>query len=93
MNLFVHHLSPETTAEDLQELFSEFGKVSSVKLIRDPDSGLSRGFGFVIMKDTYEAFNAIDNLDKIYFKGSVISVKESRPRDRDARPAGRAKKS
>ncbi len=78
MNLFVGNLSPETTNDDLAQLFSEFGYVLSVRIIIDPATGHSRQFGFVSMADRFEAFDAIDNIDKTYFQGQIISVKEAK---------------
>lgn len=83
MNLFVGNLSPDTTNADLLKAFSEFGYVLSVRVIIDPATGRSRQFGFVSMADRYEAFDAIDNLDKTYFQGQIISVKEAKG-DKDA---------
>ncbi len=78
MNLYVGNLSAETTEDDLSKLFSEFGKVLSSKVLRDMETGLPRGFGFVEMAEKYESFDAVDNIDGIYFKGNVISVKEAK---------------
>ena len=78
MNLFVGNLSPETTAESLRKLFSEFGEIVSYKVIYDNATGMSRGFGFVEMADKFHSYDAIDNLDAIFFEGSVISVKEAK---------------
>lgn len=78
MNLFVGNLSPDTTNGDLLKLFTEFGYVLSARVIIDPATGRSRQFGFVSMADRFEAFDAIDNLDKTYFQGQIISVKEAK---------------
>jgi RNA recognition motif-containing protein len=78
MNLFVGNLNPETTVAKLRPLFAEFGEIVSAKIIMDSATGLSRGFGFVEMADKFHAFDAIDNLDSIFFDGNVISVKEAK---------------
>ncbi len=78
MNLFVGNLSPETNAASLRKLFSEFGEIVSSKVIIDNATGMSRGFGFVEMADKFHSYDAIDNLDAIFFEGSVISVKEAK---------------
>ena len=78
MNLFVGNLNPDTTAESLRVLFSEFGEVLSSKIIIDKATGMPRGFGFVEMADKFHSYDAIDNLDAIYFEGNVISVKEAK---------------
>ena len=78
MNLFVGNLNPETTAASLRTLFSEFGEVVSSKVIMDNATGMSRGFGFVEMADKFHSYDAIDNIDSIFFEGNVISVKEAK---------------
>lgn len=80
MNLFAGNLSIETTERDLQQLFSEFGEILSVKVVKDNETGISRGFGFVEMADRFEAFDAIDNLDSTFFLGHIITVKEAKPK-------------
>ena len=78
MNIFVGNLHPDTVADSLRTLFSEFGQVVSSKVIIDNTTGISRGFGFVEMGDKFTAQNAIDNLDMSYFEGNIISVKEAK---------------
>ena len=80
MNLFVGNLSPETSEEQLRQLFSEFGGIKSTKIPLDSATGLPRGFGFVEMEDKFQGYDAIDNLDCTYFMGAIISVKESKPK-------------
>ncbi len=81
MNLFVGNLNPQTSEDSLRTLFSEFGEIVSVKIPVDTATGLPRGFGFVEMADKFESYDAIDNIDGIYFEGQVISVKESKPKN------------
>lgn len=83
MNLFVGNLSPETTDADLRTIFSEFGEVLSARVLKDMDTGVSRGFGFVEMADKGASFDAIDNLDYTYLQGNIISVKEAKPKTGD----------
>jgi len=78
MNLFVGNLNPETTADSLRTLFSEFGVVLSSKIIIDKATGMSRGFGFVEIEDKFHSYDCIDNIDSIFFEGNVISVKEAK---------------
>lgn len=91
MQIFVNHLPPEICAEDLEKLFSEFGKVSDVKLVLDPETHRPRGFGFVTMPNRYHTWDAIDNLDMTYLAGKIIQVKESRPRPRNPKSPHAAK--
>ena len=78
MNLFVGNLNPETTADSLRTLFSEFGVVLSSKIIIDKITGTSRGFGFVEIEDKFHSYDCIDNLDSTFFEGNIISVKEAK---------------
>jgi cold-inducible RNA-binding protein len=80
MNLFVGNLSPETREDDLRQIFSEFGKVLSTKVVIDNATGLPRGFGFVEIEEKFDAFDAIDNIDMTYFMGQIITVKEAKPK-------------
>src|ERR1700691_243249 len=78
MNLYIGNLNQETTASSLRLAFSEFGEVVSSKVIMDPATGMSRGFGFVEMADKVQAVDAIDNLDATFLEGNIISVKEAK---------------
>ena len=88
MNIFVGNLHPDTVANSLRVLFSEFGEVVSFKVIMDNATGISRGFGFVEMADKFQAQNAIDNLDMTYFEGNIISVKEAKQNTTSSSPRG-----
>ena len=81
MNIFVAKLSPITTSEDLQEAFSEYGRVRSAKVLIDFHTGHSKGIGFVEIDDYTEAQNAIEALNGSELHGSVIIVKAARPRE------------
>lgn len=61
--LFVGGLSSRTTADDLRQLFSEYGPVSDAVVVMDRETGSSRGFGFVTMENRKDAPRAIENLD------------------------------
>lgn len=78
MNIFVGNLNPDTNAEGLRQLFSEFGEIMTSKVIFDNATGMSRGFGFVEMSSIGASQDAIDNLDMTYFEGNIISVKEAK---------------
>jgi cold-inducible RNA-binding protein len=88
MNIFVGNLSRDVTDEDLQGLFSEFGNVKSVKVIRDLFSGESKGFGFVEMPGQAEAQKAMAELNTKDVKGKKIAVNEARPRRDNNRRGG-----
>ncbi len=88
MNIFVGNLSKEVTDEDLQELFSAYGTVRSVKVIKDMFSGESKGFGFIEMPGQAEAQKAISELNTKDLKGKKITVNEARPREDNRRGGG-----
>ena len=90
MNIYAGNLSYEVTDEDLQEAFAAFGQVSSARVIKDRDTGRSRGFGFVEMPVQAEAQAAIEGLNGKDLMGRVLNVNEARPRtDRRGGPGGR----
>jgi RNA recognition motif-containing protein len=91
MNIYVGNLSPNVSDEDLNGLFSEYGNVSSAKVIRDNYSQTSRGFGFVEMPGQTEAQKAIDTLNSHELKGNKIVVNEARPK-RDRGDGGRGRR-
>jgi RNA recognition motif-containing protein len=72
--LFVGSLPTSTTEESLQALFSQFGKVHSLKLVKDLFSGSCKGFGFLEMEG-HEARAAIAGLDGKSFEGNSLKVK------------------
>lgn len=80
MNIFVAKLDYNTSSDSLENLFSEYGTVSSCKIIQDRETGRSKGYGFVEMDDDSEAQNAIESLNEIEFEGRSIVVKEAKPR-------------
>ncbi len=93
MDIFVAKLNSDTTAEQLTELFSQFGTVSSSKVIMDRDTGTSKGYGFVEMEDETEGSSAIEQLNETEFMGNMIVAKKSEPRAQerrsfDRRPSG-----
>jgi len=84
MKIFVGNLSHEVKEEELKDLFSEYGRVSSVKIIHDMFSQVSKGFGFVEMPGKADAKKALDNLNTFELKGKKLVVNEARP-ERDRR--------
>ena len=87
MQIFVAKLSPKTTKEELNELFSQFGEVSSCKVIKDHETGLSKCYGFVEMPNDAEAYKAIVETDETVFMGNELQVKKSRPQSDSVKPA------
>ena len=83
MNIYVGNLPYSLTEQDLEEAFSEFGAVSSVKIVLDRDTGRSKGFAFVEMDDDGEGDEAIQNLNDQDFGGRRLKVNVARPRTND----------
>ena len=79
MNIYVGNLSYDTTEEDLRKAFEEFGNVASSSVIKDRDTGKSRGFGFVEMSEDSEAQAAIAALNGKDLQGRTLTVNEARP--------------
>jgi len=77
--LFVGNLSPSTREKDLQDLFSEFGKVRSINLISDVFTDECKGFGFIEMEG-HEARAAINGLDGKDFNGKPLRVNFESPK-------------
>ncbi|MEF3279531.1 MAG: RNA-binding protein [Elusimicrobiota bacterium] len=77
--LYVGGLPFKTGDDELNTLFTSYGKVSSAKVIKDKFSGRSRGFGFVEMEDDNEATNAITKLNGSEYEGRKLIVNEARP--------------
>jgi RNA recognition motif-containing protein len=80
MNIFVAKLNFKTRTEDLQKAFEQFGEVSSVKIIKDRDTGRSKGYGFVEMPNDSEAQAAINGLNEKELDGRTIIVKPANPK-------------
>ena len=71
--LFVGSLPPATTEESLKDLFSQFGTVRSVMIVKDMFSGNCKGFGFLEMEG-HEARAAIAGLDGKSYEGNTLKV-------------------
>lgn len=77
--LYVGNLSFRVTSEELRQLFSQYGNVTSASVISDRDTGRSRGFGFVEMADGGE--QAIEALNGQDLQGRALTVNEAKPRE------------
>ena len=80
MNIYVGNLSWQMTDEDLTALFTQFGTVTSGKILKDKMNGRSKGFGFVEMEDEEAAKAAIAGLNETEVQGRKLIVNESQPR-------------
>jgi len=77
--LFVGNLPYRVEENDLQELFSQAGKVESVRVMRDTETGRARGFGFVEMSNEQDAENAASQFNQYPMEGRKLTVNEARP--------------
>jgi len=77
--LYVGNLLYEVTEDDLKQIFSEAGNVTSATIIRFRDTGRSKGFGFVEMETEEAAQKAVETLNEKDFKGRKLLVSEARP--------------
>ena len=80
MNIYVGNLSWTMTDDDLSNLFTQYGSVTSAKILKDKMNGRSKGFGFVEMEDDEAAKTAIATLNESEVQGRKLIVNESQPR-------------
>jgi len=88
MKIFIAGLPFQVEEEELTAVFEDFGQVRSLRIVRDKDTGKSRGFGFVEMINDDEAREAINNMNGADYYGRRISVAEA---DDKPRPTGASK--
>ncbi len=79
MKIYVGGLPYQTQDDQLQQIFSSYGEVSSAKIIMDRETGRSKGFGFVEMPDNDAAKKAIAELNEAELGGRTLTVNEARP--------------
>jgi len=85
MNIYVGNMSYKTTDTQLNTAFSEYGEVSSARVVMDRDTGRPKGFGFVEMPDAAQAQAAIKALNGTDMDGRSLTVNEARPREENPR--------
>lgn len=81
IKLYVGNLPYSTTEDDLRTLFAQAGEVKSVAVIKDRDSGTSKGFGFIEMGTQEEAQKAISTFDGYSMGDRQLKVNMARPRE------------
>jgi RNA recognition motif-containing protein len=79
MNLYVGNLPYSISESSLKDLFTPFGEVTSVKIIKDTYSNQSKGFGFVEMANVSDGQRAIKELNETTIQDRKIIVNEARP--------------
>ena len=80
MNIYIGNLSYNVKESDLIQVLEEYGTVNSVKLIKDRETGRSKGFAFAEMPDDMQAANTIKELNGAQYDNRTMVVKEARPR-------------
>ncbi len=86
--LYVGNLSYSTTEDDLRQLFAQAGNVKSVSVIKDRDTGRSKGFAFVEMGSDDDAQKAISQFNGQSFQDRSLKVNVARPREDRPRGGG-----
>jgi RNA recognition motif-containing protein len=86
--LYVGNLSYSTTEDDLRQLFAQAGNVKSVSVIKDRDTGRSKGFAFVEMGNDEDAQKAISQFNGQSFQDRSLKVNVARPREDRPRGGG-----
>lgn len=85
MNIFVGNLSYHVQDEELADLFAQYGDVESARVIKDRETGRSRGFAFVVMPDSGDANTAIESLNGHDMNGRPLRVNEAIEKERRER--------
>jgi cold-inducible RNA-binding protein len=80
IRIYVGGLARTTTAEDLRVLFAQAGKVISVELVRDAQSGISSGFAFITMSSQRDAIKAITMFNNYPLAENNLRVTNTKPR-------------
>lgn len=80
MTLYVGNVPFSLKEEELQNVFSQFGEVTSVKIIKDKFTGKSKGFAFVEMSSSEAGNNAVSQVNGMEVKGRQLKVNEAKPR-------------
>lgn len=79
-SLYVGNIQWDSTERELEELFAPFGKIISAQIIKDHNSGKSKGFGFIEMENPDEADEAMQNLHGKELRGRTLKINEARER-------------
>ena len=84
-NIYVGNLSYRATEDEIRDAFAQFGEVQAVQIIKDRETGRSRGFAFVEMSDSQQALQAIDEMNSVEIAGRPVRVNEARQRHERSR--------
>lgn len=80
IRIYVGNLVKSTTEAEIKALFEQAGEVTTVDLVKDRDSGLSKGFAFVTMTTQADADKAISMFNAYSLAGNEIKVNVAKPR-------------
>ena len=80
IRLYVGNLAKSTTEEEIRTLFVQEGEVTSVDLVKDRSTGLSKGFAFVTMASQESADKAISKYNGFSVAGNALKVNVAKPR-------------
>ncbi|MBR2509815.1 MAG: RNA-binding protein [Lentisphaeria bacterium] len=81
MNIYVGNLPYAISHEEVKSVFSAYGEVAAVRLVKDRETGRAKGFGFVEMHDDAQAKAAIEAMNGQEIGGRKVVVNEARPRE------------
>jgi RNA recognition motif-containing protein len=93
MNIYVGNLLRAAKENEVRDLYSQYGEVTSVRIMVDKITGQGRGFAFVEMADDAGARTAIEATNGLEFLGRALRVSEARPREERSSSAGRPERS
>ena len=88
MNIYVGNLPYSATEEQLKTMFGQYGEVTSASIVKDRDTGRSKGFGFIEMTENSAAEEAIQALNESDMNGRNIKVNQARPKEARPRTGG-----
>lgn len=90
MKVYIGNLPYNTSENELEQLFSQSGAVVSVSIIKDRDTGRSKGFGFVEFQEKSSSDAAISEFDGYELHGRKIKVSEAKEKERNGGGGGRS---
>lgn len=82
MNIYIGNLSYNISEEELESAFGEYGQVTTTNIIKDRETGRSKGFAFVEMPNDSDAETAISNINGKPLAGRPVKVNQAKPRER-----------
>lgn len=80
MEIFIGNLNFNMKEEDIRTIFERYGKIISANIVVDKDTGISKGFGFVLMEEETAALKAIEDLNGKMLKDRILNVRATSPK-------------